>query len=86
LAAVNRPLPASSGEANVWKDGLADPLHPASRMSITKGMMQLVMAIVRIARDISILQNLNRKHFINVQKSRSLASAAMALGSPATVA
>jgi hypothetical protein len=52
-------------------------------MSIAKGTMQLVVAIVRVARDISILQNLNREYFIKIQKLRSLASAAMALGLPA---
>src|SRR5271156_524224 len=53
-------------------------------MSIAKGTMQLVVAIVRVARDISILQNLNCKYLINIQKLRSLACAPMALGLPAT--
>src|SRR5271155_3180641 len=66
FAAVNSPLPASSGEANTWYEGLAALLHPANRMSIARGMRRLVIAMMRVPRDIPILQNLDYKRFTNL--------------------
>src|SRR5580704_9382244 len=55
FAAVNSPLPASSGEANTWYEALSDLWHPTNRMSIARRMTRLVVAIV-VPRDIPTLQ------------------------------
>jgi hypothetical protein len=72
------------GEANTWYEGWAALLHPTNRMSITGRMKRLLISIVRVARDMPILQNLDYKRFTNAPDFTSFAAAPSALVSPAT--
>src|ERR1700693_5198989 len=83
FAAANSPLPASSGEANTWYAGLAALLHPTQRMTRARRMRRLAILIVRVARGMPILQNLDCKRFINTLELNSFA-VRLALESPAT--
>src|ERR1700722_10973831 len=56
LAAANRPLPASSGEANVVWEGVAVLLQPANATIRASSINQVVKEILRAACDIPILQ------------------------------
>src|ERR1700733_5142290 len=56
FAAANRPLLASSGEANVVCEGVAVLLQPANATIRASSINQVVKEILRAACDIPILQ------------------------------
>src|SRR5271156_3156223 len=84
FAAVKSPLPASSGEANTWYEGLAALLHPTNRMSITNSKRRFVISIMRVARNMPILQDLHSERLTNAADLTLFAVAPSALVSPAT--